>query len=396
MNMKADGLADRYLTALRTHLAPGRQASLAPADKLGHQAMRMGLETLDLVQIHELALVALMSPGHPSGNGAGTIKRAGRFFRQALTPLATADNAARQGSAQPKQRSKTPHPGAAKLTGARERLRRETVLRKAAEAALKKSQRHHGKLLAESRLMQEQLRHLSHQILLAQEEERKHISHELHDEISQILTGINVRLAALGIEATANTGDLKKKIVSTQRLVGKSVDAVHRFARELRPAMLDDLGLIPAFLAFMKELGKRTGLVIQFKAVTAAEIEKLGSLKRTVLYRVAQEALTNVAKHAQASLVKVSIQTQPGAICMEISDNGKSFDAKRTLGGRFCTRLGIVGMRERMEMVGGTFAIESAPGKGTTVRVQMPSRNGAKNRPGKHGGSRPNGSAVLG
>ncbi len=267
---------------------------------------------------------------------------------------------------------------ALELTKARKRLQRETARREAADTALKKSQKHYDKLLAESRLMQEQLRHLSHKILLAQEEERKHISRELHDDISQILTGINVRLAALKMEATANTGNLEKKISNTQRLVEKSVAAVHRFARELRPAMLDDLGLVPALLAFMKEFGKRTGLQIRFTAMTADKIEKLDNVKRTMLYRVAQEALTNVTKHAQASLVKVSIRTQSGGIFMEISDNGKSFDVNRALSVRRRGALGILGMRERVEMLDGTFAIESIPGKGTAVCVQIPLRNGVK------------------
>lgn len=262
------------------------------------------------------------------------------------------------------------------FVGTKQQLQREIVRRKVADAALKESQRHYDKLLKESRLMQGQLRHLSHQILLAQEEERKHISRELHDDISQLLTGINVRLAALKIEATANNGSLRKKIANTQRLVERSVAAVHRFARELRPAMLDDLGLVPALLAFMKEFGKRTGLQIHFTAHAADKIDQLDNVKRTMLYRVAQEALTNITKHAQASQAKVSIQIQSDAICMTVSDNGRSFDVKRAFGAIRRRGLGILGMRERVELVGGTFDIESINGKGTTVRVQIPLRNG--------------------
>jgi signal transduction histidine kinase len=276
-----------------------------------------------------------------------------------------------------KKPNPTTLPHDAELTAVTQRLQRETVRRKAAEAELKESHLHYGQLLAQSRLMQKQLRHLSHQILLAQEEERKHISRELHDEISQILTGINVRLATLKLEATTNTATLKKKIVNTQRLVERSVEAVHRFARELRPPMLDDLGLIPALLAFMKEFGKRTGLRIRFTAVAADKIDALDSLKRTALYRVAQEALTNAVKHGHASLAKVSIQLQPKTLDMEISNNGTSFDVAHTLNERRRNCLGITGMRERMEIVGGTFAITSVPDNSTTVRVQVPFHNGA-------------------
>ncbi len=267
--------------------------------------------------------------------------------------------------------SKTSGPCPTELTVVKRQLRQETIRRKTAEDKLKDSRLHYNQLLAQSLLMQEQLRHLSHQILLTQENERKHISRELHDEISQILTGINVRLAALKVEAAANTGTLKRNIISTQRLVEKSVATVHRFACELRPAMLDDLGLIPALNAFIKKFVKRTGLRVDFSPVPKDKIEKLDSLKRTILYRIAQEALNNVDKHARASLINISIQIMNNTFCMKISDNGISFDVNKTLGSKRHKRLGIIGMRERVEMVGGIFTIESVPGKGTTVSVQI-------------------------
>ncbi len=264
----------------------------------------------------------------------------------------------------------------AQLMAAKRRLHLETARRMAAEKNLKESKAHYDRLLGQSHSMQEQLRRLSHQILFAQEEERKHISRELHDEISQVLTGINVHLASLKIEATTNVGNLKKKISKTQRMVQKSVLVVHRFARELRPAMLDDLGLIPALLSFMKDFGKRTGLQIRFTAMAAEEIEKLSNLKRTVLYRVAQETLTNVTKHAKADQAKVSLRIEKRFIRMGISDNGRGFDVDSVLSVRPIKRLGILGMRERVEMVGGSFSIESAPGKGTAVGVKIPFPNG--------------------
>ena len=177
-----------------------------------------------------------------------------------------------------KQTAAKPGPRATDLTTVKQRLQQELRRRRAAEAALEKSQHHYRQLLEQSHLQQEQLRRLSHQILLTQEEERKHISRELHDEISQILTGINVRLAALKMEAMADAGELKRKIARTQRLVERSVAAVHRFAMELRPAMLDDLGLVPALLTYLKEFRKRTGLPIRFTTVTLIHIEPLDSL----------------------------------------------------------------------------------------------------------------------
>jgi len=267
---------------------------------------------------------------------------------------------------------------AAKLATARQRLLLEITRRKAVECELKDSRRHYSQLLEQSQLMQSRLRHLSHRILLTQEEERKYISRELHDEISQILTGINVRLATLKIEASANNGNLNRKITATQRLVEKSVAAVHRFACELRPAVLDDLGLIPALLAFMKEFGKRTGVRIDFTSVPAEKLKQLDGLKRTVLYRVAQEALTNVEKHAHASRVEVLLQLEDNAVTMRISNDGGSFNVERELHTRRRKRLGILGMRERVEMVGGEFSITSAPGVGTAVCVIIPLVNDEK------------------
>ena len=262
---------------------------------------------------------------------------------------------------------------AVELAAANLRWKQETVRRRVAEEALKTSESHHARLLAESRRMQEQLRYLSRQILLAQEEERKQISRELHDEIAQTLAGINVYLAAMKVKATASSNSLGQNIARTQRLVEKSVDIVHRFARELRPTLLDDLGLVPALHSFMKGFTKRTHIRVRFTAF--AGVEQLNSAKRTVFYRVAQEALTNVAKHAAADLVKVSLRKIPGTVRMEIADNGKAFQVRRVLLARRNKRLGLIGMRERVEMVGGSFSIVSTPGKGTTVRAQIPFGN---------------------
>jgi signal transduction histidine kinase len=249
-------------------------------------------------------------------------------------------------------------------------LSREIARRQTVEQALKKSEQHQGQLLKQSRHLQEQLRHLSHQILYAQEEERKSISRELHDVITQNLVGINVHLAAFSREAGSNPKGLQQKIVRTQRLVEKSVDTIHRFAWELRPTVLDDLGLIPALHAFMKEFMKRTGVRAHLTAFAA--IENLNITKRTVLYRVAHEALNNVASHAHASRAEVNIGKQRDCICMEIKDDGKSFSVERILHARKNKRLGLLGMRERVEMVGGTFCVKSAPGQGTTIRVEIP------------------------
>jgi PAS domain S-box-containing protein len=249
-------------------------------------------------------------------------------------------------------------------------LNREIVRRQAVEQDLKKSEQNQGRLLEQARHMQGQLRHLSHQILQAQEEERLRISRDLHDEIAQTLVGINVQLATLTREAAGGPKGLQQKIECAQQMVEKSVDNVHQFARKLRPALLDDLGLIPALHAFMKTFTKQTGVHTSLTAIAA--VERLDTAKRTVLFRVAQEALTNVARHAQASRVAVIIQKLPDGICMKIKDDGKSFQVDSVLHGKGRQHLGMLGMRERLEMVGGSFEVESAPGKGTAIIAEIP------------------------
>ncbi len=264
-----------------------------------------------------------------------------------------------------------------KVLGASNRkLEMEIVRRQRVVKALNKSERSSRQLLDQSRLMQERLRLLSRQVLSAQEDERKRISRELHDVIAQTLTGINVRLSALKKEATIDTKNLERNIARTQELVEHSVDIVHQFARELRPTVLDDLGLIPALHTFMKSFKEQTGIGVSLSAF--ASIEQVDGDKRTVLYRVAQEALTNVARHAHASQAEVSIQKLDGVVCMKIKDNGNGFQEESVLRARKNQRLGLLSMRERLEMVGGNFTVKSAPGKGTTVQAQIPFAKNAR------------------
>ena len=227
----------------------------------------------------------------------------------------------------------------ADLAVSNQQLKQEVLRRKGVEEALRKSENHYGLLLKQSLQMQEQLRHLTRQLLLAQEEERKWISRELHDEIAQTLTGINAQLAALKAAAAHNTKGLQSKISHAQRMVEKSVDIVHRFARELRPTVLDDLGLIPALHSFVKGFSKQTR--VHVRLTVFAGVEKLDNARRTVLYRVAQEALTNVARHAQARRVEVSIEKRPDSICLKVKDDGKSFEVDRVLHAKRKQTIGI-------------------------------------------------------
>jgi len=261
------------------------------------------------------------------------------------------------------------------------RLQKEVGERQQAEKALRRAQAqlmdragHLEGLVADRTLeltvTNRKLSRLARQILTVQEEERKAISRELHDDVVQTLVGINVELSVLSHAAGAEAPALRKKIARTQQLVEHSMKEVHRFARDLRPAVLDDFGLIPALHAYNQRLAERKKIKIHLTAF--AGVEALGEAERTVLFRVAQGALTNVVRHAHATRVTMSIREIPGAIRMEIADNGRSFSVAKAFFAKNPKRLGLVGMRERIEMVGGTMTIESAPGKGTIVRADIP------------------------
>ncbi len=376
METKLANLSRRYQAALLRHLQQEPRANLRSADGLGREALDLGLETLDLAKIHEQALVALMAPSHSFGAKDGMIKRAQTFFVEALTRIEKTHRAAMAANVRLSQLNERLHRRTRELAATNRQLKREVLRRQAVEKALKKSEQHYSLLLKQSQRMQEQLRRLSRQILSAQEEERRRISRDLHDEVAQVLTGVNLHLATLKKEATADTQDLTRKIARTQRLVEKSLSIVHQFAGQLRPAALDDLGLIPALHSYVKDFARRTGLALHFTSFARGRMEQLDNARRTVLYRVAQEALINVAKHADASLVSVSVRKLRGVICMEVKDNGKSFQVQGALPAGKKKGLGLLGMRERVEMVGGRFAVESSPGRGTTIRAEIPFANG--------------------
>jgi PAS domain S-box-containing protein len=255
------------------------------------------------------------------------------------------------------------------LTESNLKLKKEIIRRKLVEGSLKESQRSQESLLKSSRQQQGRLRELSHEIIRVQEDERKRISRELHDVIAQTLVGLNVHVSALARETADAAKDLRDRIARTQLLVEESVDTVHRFAGELRPTVLDDLGLIPAMQSFLDSFIAKTGIQVNFEACEGVE-EGSDSL-RTMLFRVAQEAMTNISRHAKASLVRITLKRTPRVIFMEITDNGQGFDAEARNPKRGANRLGLVGMRERVEMLGGTFQVESSPGKSTSIRVEI-------------------------
>jgi signal transduction histidine kinase len=354
-------------------MGPGPRLGRHVLQALGRRAATLGLSTLDLVRIHEQALAHGLPPISATGNQGTMARRAAAFFAAVITPLEEVHHTAVQANIRLEQIGRALGQQTKHLSASNQRLKAETARRRLAEASLRKSELHYRMLLEQSQQMQEQLRLLSRQLLTAQEEERKRISRELHDVIAQTLTSINLRLTALRKEATLNRKGIEESIERTQELVEDSVNIVHRFARELRPTVLDDLGLIPALHSYMKTFRAETGIQVSLSAPGA--VEKVNEDKRTVLYRVVQEALANTARHAQATQAEVEFEVLNGAVAMRIRDNGKGFQMNHAAQTRRTRRLGLLGMKERLEMVGGNFKVSSEPGKGTTIFAQIPLMN---------------------
>ena len=206
-------------------------------------------------------------------------------------------------------------------------------------------------------------------IITVQEEERKRISRELHDETSQSLTSIIVGLRMLA-EQVQSSED-KEKILKIRDLAVTTLEAVHHIAVELRPVLLDDLGLVAAAKKYIENYAKQyeISLHIDFSNLSR---ERFSPEVEITLYRILQEALTNIVKHAQATEVWVSLNKRQDKLMLMIQDNGVGFDTKMVKNTHSRTCLGIYGIGERVALVEGTFTITSVIGEGTKLSVEIP------------------------
>jgi signal transduction histidine kinase len=353
----------RYLLALQNYLLHPEEVFLQLAYELGRQAVAEGVGLLNLFRIHGTAAERSCRDDPEKLAGAAT------FFMEALSPFEATHRGFRETNDKLAELNATLAKRNNELGAMNFALKQEIEERKRTEGALRQSKEHYRVLFNDARVMQDNLRHLSNRVLYVQEDERKRISRELHDEIGQALTAVNVHLAM----ARKAPESAHQQIADAQKLLEQTMETVHRFARELRPAMLDDLGLGAALRSYTKAFSERTGLPVHLEAVPV--IEHLGSDEKMVLYRVVQEGLTNVARHARATEVSVTIRATRVAIRLEITDNGKAFSVERNEGLDLPVgqkRLGLLGMRERVRLVNGTFYIDSREGKGTTLRVDLP------------------------
>jgi two-component system, NarL family, sensor histidine kinase UhpB len=211
--------------------------------------------------------------------------------------------------------------------------------------------------------MLERLEHERHEsgwdALKAQESERKRVAQELHDEVGQALTAVMLQIGRLAKQAPRDLGDELNEALETTRA---SLEDVRRIAKQLRPEALDDLGLVPALNALVAAFAERTGLQIRRRL---SENVPLGDEAELVVFRVAQESLTNAARHAQTDRVDLTLERDGRRVVLRVRDYGRGIDGARP-------GSGIRGMRERAMLIGADLSIATAPGGGTEVSLALP------------------------
>lgn len=217
---------------------------------------------------------------------------------------------------------------------------------------------------AQSRLERE---HFASQALMAQEEERKRVARGLHDDTAQLLSSLLVRLSLL--DQAASMSDVRRHRDELMALAARAVEGVRRLALELRPPELDDLGLAEAMRWYMDDLSTRLGIRVYFGP--SAPTDRLAPTTELVLYRIVQEAMTNVARHAGAKHVQVSLEFRDSTVVLSVEDDGRGFDVAAVLGSKE-RGMGLMGMQERVSLLGGRLRIQSSPGAGTRVAAEVP------------------------
>lgn len=220
--------------------------------------------------------------------------------------------------------------------------------------------------ITEIKKARDQMKRLSDSILASQEKERAAVSRELHDELGQVLTALRLDSAWLRERLRESDAGASRRTQEMCDLIDKAIDEVRGMATRLRPGVLDDLGLVDAIDWYIDDFEKRTKMSCVFRH---AGMPKVDERVATAAYRIAQEALTNVARHSKASRVDVSLRAEGDILTLSVEDDGRGFELREL---PESVGLGVVGMRERAELIGGTLEIRSRPGEGTRVRLKVP------------------------
>ncbi len=299
-------LAQLYAEALADYVAVGGETALRRAYEAGRAAMAAGKGVLEIAVIHHAALAKCLSGASSHEEMDRVLKRAEEFFAESLSPY------------------EMTHRGYQEAIAA--------------------------------------LRHLNE----ALEQETKRIAHAVHDEASQLLIAVHLALADAARDAPPPLQDRLKSIGEILRRVE---DQLRRLSRELRPTILDDLGLVPALQSLADGVSKRAHFAVQVQAACEG---RLPPAVETGVYRIVQEALTNVVKHAEAKNIRIQLDRMGRTLRCSIRDDGTGFDVPAVLWGENRKGLGLVGIQERLNAMGGTLQIHSAPGQGTELLISLP------------------------
>jgi len=300
------GCEERYFQALRTYLEGAGERALGQAYELGRIAVTDGKGVLEFVAMHHAALQKLFLDPHTTRDPAHVLRIAEKFLAEGLSSYEMAHRGFREAIAS--------------------------------------------------------LRHLNETL----EHEIQKIAHAVHDEAGQLLVAVHLALAEVARDLPS---PFRGRIQLVTGLLNQIEEQLRRLSHELRPTVLDDLGLAPAIRFLADRVSQRTGLAIP---VVAGFEERLPRNIEIAVYRIAQEALTNAAKHSGARNVRIQLERTGRLLRCAITDDGAGFDVSAILASQPRKGLGLLGMQERLSAIGGTFKIRSALGKGTELLIQVP------------------------
>jgi two-component system sensor histidine kinase DegS len=303
---RADPWVALYAAALRDFIRGGGEAELASAYELGRRAIREQVGLLDLMALHHGALATVLGAEAGGRSPVTIVADAGTFLSEMLSSFEMVHR------------------------GFRESV---TTLRRINEML---------------------------------EEQARHIAHALHDDAGQLLASVHLALQRIERRLPSEgSGDLR----DARQFLKQMEDHLRTLSHELRPTLLDDLGLLPALEFLAQSVSARSGIPIR---VNGVRLRRLPTRVETALYRIVQEALRNAAKHSQARHVNVGIEVAERRVRCSIRDDGRGFDAGAALDGKGPRGLGMIGMRERLDALGGNLVIRSTPGRGTELRITVP------------------------
>ncbi len=322
----ATELVEKYRDALQNYLVKSGETALQEAYELGRQALISGLGVMAVASAYHTALATVLSGASSSEENARLIQMASIFFTESLSSFEMA-----------------------------QRGYQETIVQL----------RELNKALEQQR---EQLRGLSAHLESVREQERTRLAREIHDELGQTLTAMKMDLVWCKHNFHENQDILEQKIQSMANLIDTTSQAVHLISTELRPGILDDLGLIDAIKWQLQEFQVRTGITCQLTSLIKGHLS-ITPEHSTAAFRIFQETLTNVARHANANAVEVILKKRHENLIMEVHDNGRGITDSEIADSK---SFGIMGMRERVLLCHGDMQIYGQPGKGTTITMQMP------------------------